>query len=121
VTNKYSAVPTVVDNVRFASKAEATRYRELLLLERAGFIRGLELQPAFPLYVAPHRGADVHHVCTYIADFRYREGPRGVLRVEDVKGVRTPVYRLKKKMVEAQYGIAITEIGPPSRHPRRRR
>ena len=53
------------------------------------------------------RGVCVGH---YIADFRYREGPRGILRIEDVKGVKTAVYKLKKRMVEAQYGIQITEV-----------
>jgi hypothetical protein len=47
----------------------------------------------------------------YVADFRYRSGPQGLLVVEDVKGVRTALYRWKKKHVEAQYGIQITEIG----------
>jgi hypothetical protein len=46
---------------------------------------------------------------TYIADFTYFEKD-GQQVIEDVKGVRTPVYRLKKKIIEAEYGIAITEI-----------
>jgi hypothetical protein len=44
-----------------------------------------------------------------VADFRYRQGPRGILVIEDVKGMRTPTYRLKRKMVEAQYGFEIME------------
>lgn len=113
--HKYGAMATVVDGVRFSSKAEARRYQELTLLERAGQIKELELQPKFPLYVAHQRGGELHQVCTYIADFRYREGPRGVLVIEDVKGCKTPVYRLKKKMFENQYGLAITEIGRPAK------
>jgi Protein of unknown function (DUF1064) len=108
--HKYSAVATVVDNVRFSSKAEARRYAELRLLEKAGAIRELELQPKFPLHVGHHAR---HHervmVTTYVADFRYREGPHGMLVVEDTKGFRTPVYKLKCKMVLAEYGIAIRE------------
>jgi hypothetical protein len=107
--SKYGAKPWVVDHLRFASKAEGTRYQELRLLEHAGQIRDLELQPAYPIRVRTPAGRDVA-VLVYVADFRYRAGPQGILTVEDVKGVRTPVYRLKKKLVEAQYGITITEI-----------
>lgn len=118
--HKYGAQPTTVDNIRFASKAEARRYSELKLLEKAGEIRELELQPRFPLLV-PARGNggayERAHVGDYVADFRYREGPKGLLKIEDVKGFRTELYRWKKKHVEAQYGVTITEIGraTPSR------
>ena len=109
--HKYGAHPTTVDNIRFASKAEARRYCELKLLEKAGEIRELEIQPRYELLAWPARGdrtrAMVGH---YVADFRYRSGPQGLLVVEDVKGVRTALYRWKKKHVEAQYGIQITEI-----------
>ena len=110
--SKYRAQPTVVHGFRFASKAEARRYTELLLLGQAGEIRNLELQPRFPLTV------DGVTVATYVADFRYEEvawnGPKGIdgtFRdvVEDCKGFKTPTYRLKKKHFEAQYGIAIRE------------
>lgn len=106
--SKYGAKPTTVDGIRFASKAEARRYSELRMLERAGEIVKLELQPKFPLM---HAGKKL---ATYIADFRYVvPGYRPLTDrevVEDVKGMKTPVYRLKKKMVEAQYGIEITEV-----------
>lgn len=95
----------MIDGVRFASKAEARRYCELRLLEKAGEIRELELQPKFPLYA--FCGGCVGH---YIADFRYRAGTRGVLIIEDVKGVKTAMYRWKKKHFELQYGLQITEI-----------
>lgn len=120
--HKYRAVPTVVDGVRFASKAEAARYAELKLLEKAGEVKELELQPKFPLCAHPRiHGAGVK-VCDYVADFRYRHGPRGVLVIEDVKGMKTPVYRLKKKWFEAQYGIEITEVrrGANRSSPRKR-
>lgn len=109
--SKYRAKPTVVDGFRFASQAEARRYRELLLLGQAGRLRNLELQPRFSLKV------DGVTVATYVADFRYEERrlDRVALRylwddvVEDVKGMKTPMYRLKKKFVEAQYGVQIRE------------
>ena len=111
--NKFHAVRTEVDGVRFDSKREAGRYVELKYLEKAGEIYDLELQPSFDLHVAPRWNQTTRVlVAIYRADFRYREGPKGVLKVEDVKSpaTRTAVYRLKKKMVEAQYGIEITEI-----------
>lgn len=108
--HKFNAKPKVVDGIRFASTKEASRYQELLLLEKAGDVRDLELQPKFPLYVCGRKNGELHKVCDYIADFRYRQGPRGLLVIEDVKGVKTPTYRLKKKMTEAQYGIEIREV-----------
>lgn len=103
--SKYGAVPTEVDGIRFASKAEAKRYSELKLMERAGEISHLELQPVYPLIVNGVR------VGKYIGDFRYRDTKSGRLVHEDRKGVRTPLYRLKKRIVEALYpGVTITEI-----------
>ena len=108
---KYNAVSCVIDGVRFASKAEAERYCELRLLLRAGQISNLEMQPKFPISINGVK------ICTYVADFRYfsrDDGPQnqvGHLHVEDVKGTKTPVYRLKKKLVEALYpGVKIEEI-----------
>jgi hypothetical protein len=93
--HKYGAEPTVVDGIRFASKAEAHRYGELLLKERAGEIEGLELQPAFLIWQSGDEKI------FYIADFKYIEN--GQVVVEDVKGVKTDVYRMKKKMFLAAY------------------
>jgi len=104
--HKFNAVRTVIDGHSFPSKAEANRYAQLRLLEKAGEIEGLELQPKYPLIVNGVK------VATYIADFRYR-WVRGVSQsltvTEDTKGVHTPVYELKKKLVRALYGIEITE------------
>jgi Protein of unknown function (DUF1064) len=112
--HKYGAKVGEAHGIRFQSKAEAARYQELALLERAQLITELERQPVFPITVTNPHGRPVI-VAAYIADFRYREGPDGILRIEDVKGVITPLYRLKKKLVEAQYGITITEICRPRR------
>ncbi len=100
--SKYNAVKTAVDGITFASKAEAKRYGELKLLERACQIANLKLQPVYECVV------NGKLVCKYVADFRYTT-PYG-FTVEDVKGMKTPVYRLKKKLVEALHGITITEI-----------
>lgn len=106
--HKYGAKPTWADGIRFASKAEAKRYLDLKLLERAGAISGLEVQPCYPIEAVNPSNGEVTPVGVYKADFRYLE--RGRLVVEDVKGMRTVVYRLKKRLVEAIYGIQIQEI-----------
>ena len=51
--NKFGAVPTTVDAIRFASKKESRRYLDLKLMEKAGLIRDLECQPKFPIHVVP--------------------------------------------------------------------
>jgi hypothetical protein len=107
--SKYRAKPCVIGGIRFASQREGARYLDLLALEKAGEIRELELQPKFPLYVCRRQNGELHQVCIFVADFTYREGPQGILVVEDSKGFRTPVYRLKAKMFEAQYAIEIRE------------
>lgn len=106
--SKYGAVKTAVDGVTFASKAEARRYSQLRILRAQGLIYGdLILQPVFNLWV--NSGDGLVCVGKYIGDFQY-EAPDGTIVVEDVKGVKTPIYRLKKKIVEAFYGIQIQEI-----------
>ena len=102
--NKYGAVRPVVDGSTFASRREAARYSELKLLERAGEITSLTLQPKSPIVVNGGK------VCTYIADFRYVDLGRGMTVVEDVKGMKTPVYKIKKKLTETLYPVIIEEI-----------
>jgi hypothetical protein len=100
--SKYGNRPLEIDGYRFASKAEARRYRELRLMERAGEIGGLLVHPDFPLTVNGVK------VATYVADFAYWD--RGRFVVEDVKGVRTPLYKLKVRMLAAERGIVVREI-----------
>lgn len=116
--SKFGAVRTVVNGFTFDSKAEARRYLELLAIGEAGEIRNLELQPRFPIVI--RQGFFDIPIAVYVADFRYEErtirdltdwgGDVWTDRIEDVKGMPTPVYRLKKKLVEAQYGITVREI-----------
>jgi len=109
--HKFGAVPTVVDGIRFASKAEAKRYGELKMLEKAGKIEELQLQPRYPLYALSRNDKQEVKIGEYRADFQYQftsDPHTGV--IEDVKGMRTPLYNWKKKHFEAQYGIEITEI-----------
>ena len=91
-----------MDGIWFASKAEAARYSELKFMEQAGEIKNLILQPSYAIVIAGKK------ICTYRADFQY-EDMRGKI-IEDVKGVLTPIYRLKKKLVEAVHGVTITEV-----------
>jgi hypothetical protein len=84
---KYNAVPTVLDGIRFASIKESRRYQQLQVMERAGLISGLELQPRFLLQVAfTDSFGQTHRAIQFTADFRYfRESDRCVV-IEDVKG-----------------------------------
>ena len=101
--SKYGNRRTEVDSIVFASKREAERYQNLCLLEKAGEISDLSCQPRFPLVVQGMK------VCTYVADFEYREKDNPVLVVEDVKGHKTREYVLKKKLMKALYGIDVRE------------
>lgn len=102
--HKYHAIPTWVDGILFASRLEARRYSDLRLMAMAGEIRDLELQPRYPIRI------DGQLVCTYVADFRYFDVQQNREVVEDVKGVRTREFVLKKKLVKAVYGIDIEEV-----------
>lgn len=100
--SKYKNKKTIVDNIKFDSKAEANRYIELKLLEKAGKISDLELQPKFELqekYIN-NKGEKVRAI-TYKSDFSYIEN--GKLVVEDVKGVETKEFKIKKKLFENKY------------------
>jgi len=106
--SKYGAIRTEVDGITFASKKEARRYSELKLLERAGEIAELRLQPRFPLKV------NGHLICTYVGDFAYHPTFQGATMaqetVEDAKGFKTPAYKLKAKLFHAVFGFPITEV-----------
>jgi hypothetical protein len=95
-----------IKGIRFDSRREGLHYVNLLGLVARGAIRDLELQPEFPIHAADR----TTRVGVYRADFRYVDVATRRVVVEDVKGVRTPVYRLKKKLVEAEHGITITEV-----------
>lgn len=102
-SNKYGAEATIVDGTRLDSKAEAERFKTLRLCVRAKTISRLHVHRRFKLRV---RGV---LVAEYEADFDYRD-EAGRLVVEDVKGVRTASYRLKKRLMLACHGIEVIEI-----------
>jgi len=101
---KYGSSRTYVDGIPFASKAEARRYGELKQMIAAGEIEQLECHPKYVIEVSGVK------VCSYIADFKYLDRRTGEWITEDVKGVRTAVYRLKRKLMMVVHGIEITEI-----------
>jgi hypothetical protein len=104
VTHKYYARATTCSaNHRHPSAKEANRCAELRLLEKGGELGDLKFQPRYKLVV------DEVTICTYVADFSYIDVRAQKYVVEDVKGVLTPVYRLKKKLMMAIHGIEITE------------
>lgn len=105
-TNKYRAKRTTVGDTTYASKKEANVCEGLRLRLRAGEISELELQRRFRLEV------NGQLICTYVADATYLDKDRR-LHVVDVKGgnaTQTPLYKAKKKLMKAIYGIEIEEV-----------
>lgn len=102
--SKHNSIKCEVDGIKFDSKKEARRYKELLILQLAGNIKDLKLQQSFSLLV------NQIEVCRYVADFVYFDNEKGKQVVEDVKGFKTRMYILKKKLMKAVYGIEILEV-----------
>jgi hypothetical protein len=90
---KYGNVKTEIDGIKFDSKAEGRRYRQLKLMEQAGAMHGLILQKPFVL----------HAGIVYKADFAYFELSTNKLVAEDVKGVETKEFKLKKRLFKEDY------------------
>lgn len=106
--SKYRAVKTTLDSITFDSKAEAKRYQELKLLLVAGQISFLELQPKFVLADPVTINGRRRPALRYVADFAYLT-PSGRV-VEDVKGMLTQAYKIKRHLMKSQLGIDIVEI-----------
>ena len=121
--SKYNARKCIVNGITFDSRKEAYRYQELLLLSRAGVIESLQRQVKFVLIPAQYETYErygkngnklqdgtrlVERECTYVADFVYTEN--GKLVVEDVKGLRTKDYIIKRKLMLYTHGIRIREV-----------
>ena len=124
--SKYHSVKVVYDGIEFHSKKEAQRYQQLKLMERAGFIANLQRQVKYELIPAQYiDGKCVERAVTYTSDFEYDEMvplrqrsvmvdanarmPGGHI-VEDVKGMRTDVYKIKRKLMLLKHGIRIQEM-----------
>jgi hypothetical protein len=107
--SKYHSKTIQVNGIRFDSKKEARRYEELKLLERAGEIQNLELQPEFELQPKFRKNGVTYRPIKYRADFKYTD--HGKIVIEDVKGMKTDVYKIKKKLFEYRYpDLTIKEV-----------
>lgn len=122
---KYNNKKVMVDGIKFDSKKEALRFKELKMLERAGIIQDLQRQVKYVLIPAqyepsgeiytkgkekgkPKKGKLIERECAYYADFVYTENSKTV--VEDTKGVKTPEYIIKRKLMLYIHNIKIKEM-----------
>ncbi|MFA6244780.1 MAG: DUF1064 domain-containing protein [Candidatus Hydrogenedentales bacterium] len=115
--NKYGAVRVRIDGIWFASTAEGKRYEFLRDRQKRGEIRGLKLQPRYELQ-APYvdsRGRRVRQV-VYVADFEYIECATGRQIIEDVKGLETPIFKIKRKMFEKVFPTLQIKVVKLRRH-----
>ena len=113
--NKYNARKTKIGNLTFDSGLEAARYLALVEMEKAGEINHLKVQPRFnitiggiPIMRRSNRYPNGRHL-TYVADFSYTDTERLERIIEDVKGQRTDVYKIKKALMEAM-GYKVKEV-----------
>ena len=105
--SKYGNKKTDIDGITFDSKKEATAYCELRLLLRAGKIKDLRMQVPYEIVPSVKIHGVKQRAVKYIADFVYIENGQEV--VEDVKGVRTREYVIKRKLMKHVHGIDIRE------------
>lgn len=106
---KYRNIKTTVDGLKFDSKAEARRWFELKIQERAGIIRDLTRQPVFCLApsVKYEGSARASPALVYKADFQYMEGASGRVVVEDVKGVVTTAFQIKRHLMKSIHCVDV--------------
>lgn len=119
---KYNAKKVQYDGITFDSKKEYRRYLELSAMEKAGIIKNLERQVKYILIPAQRepdtigsrggikKGKLIERECAYYADFVYIVAETGEKVVEDVKGMRTPEYKIKRKLMFFVHHIKIKEI-----------
>jgi hypothetical protein len=105
--SKYKAVKTVAHGRTFDSKAEAKRAGELILMEKSGLIQGLNYQVVFELADSVVINGRKRPPLKYVADFVYVRAGESI--VEDCKGMLTPVYKIKRHLMKAVFGIDILE------------
>ena len=107
--SKYKNVKTTLDGITFDSKKEATRYTELMMLQRSGLIQNLRLQVPFELIPAQKEGKiTIERALGYVADFVYTENGKTI--VEDCKGMKTRGYIIKRKLMLWVHGLRIKEV-----------
>lgn len=107
--NKYHSKKITRDGMTFDSLKEYRRWCDLLLLEEAGEITGLERQTSFELIPSQRiNGKVVERACNYKADFTYYKDGQWI--VEDTKGFKTKDYIIKRKLMLRVFGIRINEV-----------
>lgn len=99
--SKYNNQKVQIDMVVLDSKLEAERYKELKLLERAKVIKNLKLQVPFLLQESFRKNGKTYKKIEYRADFVYEENGKTI--VEDTKGIKTDVFKIKQKLFEYKY------------------
>ena len=99
---KYNARKTTIDGITFDSKAEAARYMLLRTMEQAGEITGLQIHPRFLLQEGFRHNGKAIRAIHYEADFEYIDAD-GNRIIEDVKGHRTAVFNIKRKLFLHRY------------------
>lgn len=119
--SKYHASKVIRHGETFDSRKEADRYDELLILQQAGEIKNLQRQVKYTLIPEQRendrrgprggviKGKLVERSVNYIADFVYEDARTGETVVEDVKGIRTKEYIIKRKLMMYLYQIRILE------------
>lgn len=99
IRHKFRAKPQELDGIKFASKKEAKRYQELKILQSSGEVLFFLRQTPF------HLTGGVKYLSDFLVFWN-----NGTVTIEDVKGLKTPMYNTKRKQVEATYPITITEV-----------
>lgn len=105
--NKYHNKKVVYNGIKFDSKKEGAYYLKLKLLEEKGVIQDLQLQVKFELIPSFKFKGETIRGINYYADFTYKQD--GKLHIVDTKGIRTDVYKIKKKMMNYK-GYDIEEV-----------
>ena len=108
--SKYYSKKVIIDGIKFDSKKEAEHYQKLKILLKQGIIKDLELQKEYLLQDKFKINGKTRRKITYRADFSYVSCEDGRLHVVDVKGFKTELYKLKKKLSEYKYNIEIEEV-----------
>ena len=108
--SKYFSRKVILDGHKFDSKKESEYYLYLKSELEKGNIYDLELQKEYILQESFKIGNKTRRKITYKADFTYKTSKDDKLHVIDIKGFKTEVYRLKKKLFEKRYATEVEEI-----------
>lgn len=109
LNSKYGNKKVVIDGHTFDSKAEAKYYEQLKWLKQAKQIKDFKLQPRFLLLESYKKNGKTVRKTEYVADFEITNLD-GSIEIVDVKGVETPVFKLKKKLFEFRYDHSLKVV-----------